>query len=215
MSWLSAHWTEVIRLTFEHLLLTATSLGLALLLAIPIGIWAHARPRRMGAITAGAGILYTVPSLALFAMLVPLLGLGRLPVVVGLVTYTQLILVRAVVSALDSVPVDVREAAIGMGMPRWRVLVEVDAPLAMPVFLAGVRVAAVTVIGIATIGAVVDAGGLGELILDGIQRNFPTKVLVGALGVTVLALGADWSLLRLERRARPWAAPAAARQGGS
>jgi osmoprotectant transport system permease protein len=126
------------------------------------------------------------------------------PTVIGLVLYAQLMLVRAVVSGLDSVPEDVRDAAVGMGIDRWRILVDVDAPLALPVFLSGVRVAAVTVIGIATVGAVVDAGGLGELILQGIQRNQSDRVVAGALAVTVLAVASDFLLVRLERRARPW-----------
>jgi osmoprotectant transport system permease protein len=120
------------------------------------------------------------------------------------VLYAQLMLVRAVVGGLDSVPEDVRDAAIGMGVDRWTVLTTVDLPLALPVFLSGVRIAAVTVIGIATIGAVIDAGGLGELILQGIQRDQAERVVAGALAVTVLALAADYGLVRLERRARPW-----------
>jgi osmoprotectant transport system permease protein len=204
MSYLATHQAELLRLTLEHIVLSAMSLGIALLLAVPIGIWMHGRSRRIGAVTAVAGVLYTVPSLALFSLLVPIVGLGVVPTVIGLVLYAQLMLVRAVVSGLDSVPEDVRDAAVGMGIDRWRILVDVDAPLALPVFLSGVRVAAVTVIGIATVGAVVDAGGLGELILQGIQRNQSDRVVAGALAVTVLAVASDFLLVRLERRARPW-----------
>ena len=204
MSYLAEHQAELVRLTLEHVLLCAMSLGIALLLAVPLGVWMHGRSRRIGVVTAIAGVLYTVPSLALFSLLVPVVGLGIVPTVIGLVLYAQLMLVRAVISGLDSVPEDVRDAAVGMGIDRWRILVEVDMPLALPVFLAGVRVAAVTVIGIATVGAVVDAGGLGELILQGIQRNQADRVVAGALAVTVLAVAADFALVRLERRARPW-----------
>ena len=204
MSYLAEHQAELVRLTLEHVLLCAMSLGIALLLAVPLGVWMHGRSRRIGVVTAIAGVLYTVPSLALFSLLVPVVGLGIVPTVIGLVLYAQLMLVRAVISGLDSVPEDVRDAAVGMGIDRWRILVEVDMPLALPVFLAGVRVAAVTVIGIATVGAVVDAGGLGELILQGIQRNQTDRVMVGALAVTALAVAADFALVRLERRARPW-----------
>jgi osmoprotectant transport system permease protein len=205
VSWLAQHWGEVVRLTLEHVLLSGASIVIALLLALPLAVWAHGNPRRMGALTGATGMLYTVPSLALFALMVPVVGLGMVPAVAGLVMYSQLILLRAIVSGLDSVPEDVREAAIGMGVTRWEVLTRIDAPLALPVFLAGLRVATVTVIGIATIGAVIDAGGLGLLILQGIQRDHTVQVLVGAMAVTVLALGADFGLLRLERRARPWA----------
>lgn len=205
MDWFTSHWSDVARLTLEHLLLSAMSIGVAVLIAVPLGVWIHGRARHTAAVTAVTGMLYTIPSLALFALMVPLVGLGRVPTIIGLVMYAQLILIRAVVSGLDSVPEDARDAAIGMGVPGWEVLTRVDLPLALPVFISGLRVATVTVIGIATIGAVVDAGGLGELILQGIQRDFPAKVLAGALAVTALALAADFLLVRLERLARPWA----------
>lgn len=205
MSFLVDNRVEVLRLLLEHVLLCAVSLGIATIVAVPLGIWMHGRSRRIGVVTAIAGALYTIPSLALFSILVPIVGLGVVPTVLGLVLYAQLMLVRAVVGGLDSVPEDVRDAAIGMGIDRWKVLTTVDLPLALPVFLAGVRIAAVTVIGIATIGAVIDAGGLGELILQGIQRDQVERVMAGALAVTVLALAADYGIVRLERRARPWA----------
>lgn len=204
MQWLLGHWVEVLRLTLEHVVLCGISLAIAVLLAVPLGVWVHNRPRRMGAVGGVAGVLYTIPSLALFAMLVPVVGLGMVPAMIGLVLYSQLILVRAVASGLDSVPHDVRDAAVGMGIDRLEILRKVDLPLALPVFLAGLRIATVTLIGIATVGAVIDAGGLGELVLQGIQRDFPAKVLTGAIAVTVLALAADAMLLRVERRARPW-----------
>src|SRR4051812_47420345 len=103
MTWFSQHWVETLRLTLEHVLLSGVSLGIALLLAIPLGVWAHGHHRRLGLVTAVAGALYTIPSLALFAILVPILGLGTVPTVAGLVMYAQLMLVRAVVSGLDSV----------------------------------------------------------------------------------------------------------------
>jgi len=159
----------------------------------------------MTLVTVVTGLLYTIPSIALFALLVPIVGLGTVPVVAGLVTYAQLMLIRAVVDGLDSVPADAREAAIGMGIDRFTILCTVDMPLALPVFISGVRVATGTVIGIATIGAVVDAGGLGSLILQGIQRNQTVMVMTGAILVSMLALGADRALVLLERRARPWA----------
>lgn len=204
MDWFFAHSGDVLLLTAEHLILCAMAVGIAVLVAVPLGLWAHGNGMRLTWLTAATGILYTVPSLALFALLVPVVGLGQLPVVVGLVVYCQLILIRAVVSGLDSVPDDVRDAALGMGISRWEILRSVDFPLALPVFFAGLRMAVVTVIGIATIGAVVDAGGLGTLILQGIQRDFPAQVVTGALAVTVVAIAADASLLRLERRLQPW-----------
>jgi osmoprotectant transport system permease protein len=211
MQFLLDNRTEVLRLSLEHVVLCAVSLGMAIVIAVPLGVWMHGRARRIGVVTGVTGVLYTIPSLALFAILVPIVGLGVVPTVIGLVLYAQLMLVRAVVDGLDSVPEDVRDAAVGMGIDRWTILTKVDLPLALPVFLAGVRIAAVTVIGIATVGAVIDAGGLGELILQGIQRDQTERVVVGALAVTILALLVDYALVRVERRARPWAA----RPGGA
>ena len=168
MSFLLDNRTEVLRLTLEHVLLCAVALGIAMILAVPLGIWMHGRSRRIGVVTAITGALYTIPSLALFSILVPVVGLGVLPSVIGLVLYAQLMLVRAVLGGLDSVPEDVRDAAVGMGVDRWTILTTVDLPLALPVFVAGVRIAAVTVIGIATIGAVIDAG---DVVIDGSLKN--------------------------------------------
>jgi len=204
MSFITSHPGEILRLTLEHVLLSGTSIVLALIAAVPLGIWIHGRAGRSNAVMAAASVLYTIPSLALLAMLVPLLGLGTTPTIVALVVYAQLMLVRAVTAGLDSVPADIRDAALGMGIDRWTILRTVDLPLALPVFLAGMRVAVVTVLGIATVGAVIDAGGLGELILQGIQRNQAERVVAGALVVTLLALAADFGLARVERLARPW-----------
>jgi osmoprotectant transport system permease protein len=199
MDWLAAHIGDVAQLTVEHVLISVTALAAALALAVPIGVWVHGRPRHQALVAGVTGVLYTLPSLALFALLVPMFGLGMAPAVVGLIGYLQLILMRATIDALDSVPADVREAAVGIGMPAMRILREVDAPLALPVFVGGLRIATVTVIGIATTGAVVDAGGLGELILNGIQRDYPPMVLTGALVVSALALLADRLLVTIER----------------
>jgi osmoprotectant transport system permease protein len=204
MDWVLDHRMELVRLTLEHVVLSGTAIALALLAAVPLGVWIHGRPRRTGVVLGLAGMLYTLPSLAMLALLVPLLGLGAGPTVVALVVYAQLMLVRAVVAGLDSVPEDVRDAALGMGLDRRTILLRVDAPLALPVFLAGLRMAVVTVLGIATIGAVIDAGGLGELILQGIQRDHVERVVAGATAVTLLALAADFALSRAERLARPW-----------
>jgi len=205
IEWITSHRVEIVRMTLEHILLCSIALSIAIVVAIPLGVWAHGHRQRMTLVTVVTGLLYTIPSIALFALLVPIVGLGTVPVVAGLVTYAQLMLIRAVVDGLDSVPADAREAAIGMGIDRFTILRTVDMPLALPVFISGVRVATVTVIGIATIGAVVDAGGLGSLILQGIQRNQTVMVMTGAILVSMLALGADRALVLLERRARPWA----------
>lgn len=204
MEWILEHRLEILRLTLEHVVLSGTAIALALLTAIPLGVWIHGRPGRSGVVLGIAGALYTLPSLALLALLVPLLGLGSAPTVVALMVYAQLMLVRAVVTGLDSVASEVRDAAIGMGLDRWTVLTRIDAPLALPVVLSGLRIAVVTVLGIATIGAIIDAGGLGELILQGIQRDHTQRVIAGAGAVTALALATDFALSRAEHLARPW-----------
>lgn len=204
MDWFGIHWDDVARLTLEHLLLSLGAVLIAAMVAIPIALWAHGNSRRMGAVTGVTGLMYTIPSLALFALLVPIVGLGQLPAMIGLVLYAQLILIRSICSGLDAVPTEIRDAAQGMGIEPVEVLRTVDMPLALPIALSGLRVATVTVIGIATIGAVINAGGLGELILQGLQQDYPTKVLVGAIAVALLAIGADAALAWLERVARPW-----------
>ncbi|MBI2457270.1 MAG: ABC transporter permease, partial [candidate division NC10 bacterium] len=141
-------------------------------------------------------------SLALFALLIPLVGLGRVPAIIGLVAYSLLILIRNIATGLREVPADVVEAALGMGMSPWQLLLTIELPLAMPVIIAGLRIATVTVIGIATIAAYINAGGLGTLIFTGIAQDFPAKIVVGAGLASAMAVGADAGLSRLERRLR-------------
>lgn len=151
---------------------------------------------------AATALLYTIPSLALFALLIPVVGLGRTPAVIGLVAYSLLILVRNIATGLREVPADVVEAARGMGFGPRELLLRVELPLAMPVIVAGLRVATVTVIGIATIAAYINAGGLGTLIFAGIQQQFAAKIIVGGLGAAAMAIAADVALSDLERRLR-------------
>jgi osmoprotectant transport system permease protein len=147
-------------------------------------------------------LLYTIPSLALFALLIPLVGLGKVPAVIGLVSYSLLVLIRNIATGIREVPADTIEAAAGMGFDPWQVLLRVELPLAMPVIIAGLRVATVTVIGIATIAAYINAGGLGRLIFDGIQQAFPVKIVVGGGLTSAMAIAADLGLTRLEERLR-------------
>ena len=200
--YLSDHLADVLRLTLEHLVLSLMALLIALCVALPIALWAHGSPNRMRVVNGIAGAVYSIPSLGLFAMMVPIVGLGTMPTVIGLVLYAQLMLVAAAVTALDGVPEAVRDAALGMGIDRWTILRTVDIPLALPAFVAGVRTAAVTLIGIATVGALIDAGGLGEVILQGIQRDYSAQILIGAGAVTVLAVSVDCVLSRTESTLR-------------
>jgi osmoprotectant transport system permease protein len=154
------------------------------------------------------GILYTIPSLALFTLLIPWTGLSRTTALIGLVSYTLLILVRNAVTGLDAVPDDVREVATGMGYSRPRALVAVELPLALPAIVAGIRLAVVTTIGLVTVASLIGYGGLGDLILDGLNRRFRTPLVLGSVLSVALAAFADIVLLRLQRRLSPWKAKA-------
>ena len=151
-----------------------------------------------------SGILYTIPSLALFALLVPVTGLTILTAEIGLVSYTLLILIRSIVSGIRAVPDDVLDAAIGMGYGRWKLLWLVELPLATAVIIAGVRVATITTIGLTTVTALIGQGGLGALILEGILRFFSTPLIVGALLSIALAVAADALLALIQRIVTPW-----------
>jgi len=201
VSWLLAHPAEVGARLAEHVGLSAAALGLALVLAVPTGL-AAARWRRLeGPVLGMLGVVYTVPSLALFVALIPVLGLGRRTALVALVAYGQVFLVRNIVAGLRGVDPAVREAARGMGMGSREALLQVELPLALPVILAGVRAATASTIGLATLGALIDAGGLGTLLFEGVAQYNRDKILAGALAASALALAANLGLGALERRA--------------
>lgn len=190
---------EVGLLLRQHLLLTLTALGIALVLALPLGVLV-ARWRRGGdAILALLGILYTVPSLALLVLLIPFLGLGFQPAVTALVVYAQLVLVRNVAVGLRGVDPAIREAARGMGLNPWQQLTRIEFPLALPVIVAGIRIATLSIIAIATVAALVNAGGLGKLLFDGVGQSNRAKIYVGSFCVSALAIVSD-QLLRLAER---------------
>ena len=206
--WLAENFgEEVWPAVIGHLYLSLVSVGIALAISLPLGVLA-ARYRKIYApVLFVTGFLFTIPSLALFAILVtvPGIGIGPTAAIIGLVSYSLLVLIRNVVTGIDSVAPETIDAARGMGLTNRQILFRVELPLALPVIVAGVRIATVTVIGIAVIGGFISAGGLGQLIFDGIDRSFPTLVFTGALMATILAISADVALLALERYMRPWA----------
>ena len=199
MSYLFRHPDLVGRLTLEHLGLVATALCIALVIAVPAGIVVSRHRALTTPLYGVLGVIYTIPSLALFALLIPLLGLGFWTAVVALAAYAQMILVRNTAAALSGVDAATVEAARGMGMSAAQTLWLIERPLAMPVFIAGVRLATVSLIGIATIAAWINAGGLGTLVLDGIEHDYPDKAVAGALAAVILAFAADYALRRVER----------------
>ena len=178
-------------------------MALALVLAVPpavaVGVAAAPRPRLAGLALGAAGVIFTVPSLALFALLVAPLGLGTAPAVAALALYSVLPVLRNTVVGLTEVPADAVEAARGMGMTEAQTLWRVRLPLALPVVVSGVRVAAVTAVGMATVGALVAAGGLGDSIFAGLRAGDETEVLAATAVIAALALTVDGGLALLER----------------
>ncbi len=204
--WILDHLDDIGESILQHLQLTILPLIAGFFLSLILAIWAVRQPRLYGPVTAVTGILYTIPSLAAFAILRPIFGLSLLTALIPLTTYTLLILVRNIVAGFHAVPADVLEAAEGMGYTRRQRLLRVELPLAVPLMLAGVRLASVTTIGLATVAAVLgnSFGGLGQLITEGLQTFFPTKYLLGAVLSVVLALLADALFVQLERIITPW-----------
>jgi osmoprotectant transport system permease protein len=194
MRYLLEHPDRVLQLTIEHVQLVVVSTLLAMLIGIPVGILVTRLRWLEGPVINTSGVLYTVPSLALFAILIPFTGLGRSTAVVALVLYSLLAIVRNTVAGIDAVSPATLDAARGMGMTGNQRLLLVELPLALPIILAGVRLATVSTIGIATIAAAIGAGGLGRLIFDGIRTFNADRIIAGALMTSVLALVADWTL---------------------
>lgn len=197
--WIDRHTDDIITLTREHAEIVATSMAIAIVVAIPIAILVRRGRVSYAAATQTSALLYTIPSLALFAFLVPIFGIGRTPAIIGLAIYALLVLIENTVTGLRSVPAPVKEAARGMGMTSRQVLLRVELPMALPAILTGIRIATVSTVGIATIAVLIGAGGLGVLIFnDGIQRGlFLTPIVVGAVCATVLALVLDAILLTI------------------
>src|SRR5438094_7231485 len=203
--WVVLHLGDIALRIEQHLILTGIAVGVGFALSLALGIWAARRPRVYAPVTWVAGVLYTIPSLALFALLVPFTGLSLLTAEIGLVSYTLLILIRNIVAGIQAVPPEVPESALGMGYTPRQVLWRVELPLALGVVIAGVRVAMITTVGLVTVTALIGQGGLGFFILDGIQRFFSTPLIVGASLSILLAVVLDGLLVRVERLVTPWA----------
>lgn len=203
---LHRHWSEVLQSTGEHVWLVGAAMIAALAIGVPLGIVVTRRPWLSKPILGGANIAETIPSLALFGFLLPVPWLGdrgdRLAIV-ALTLYALLPIIRNTAAGIAGVDPAVREAARGMGMTDRQILWRVELPLSMPTLIAGVRVATVLTIGIATIAAAVGAGGLGEFIFRGLAMVNNQLILAGAVPAAILALGADFLLGLLERKLRP------------
>jgi osmoprotectant transport system permease protein len=203
--WLSTHVSFVLAALGQHLELTLIAVAGGLLISVPLGVVAHRSGSLRLTVLGVFGAFYTIPSLALFALLVPYTGLGGITAEIPLIGYNVLILVRNVLVGLDEVPKEVTDAADGMGYRPLARLLRVELPLALPSIFAGMRVAMVSTIGIVTITAVIGLGGLGALIYKGLIESFHTPLVVGAALSVVLAFFADIALAGAQRFALPWA----------
>jgi len=201
VNYLTSHLPEIAALTAQHLALVFAGLSLALLVAVPLGIFAARVPRASTAVFAVMGIIYTIPSLALLALAVKYLGLGFWPVVLVLAAYAQFILVRNIATALRAVPVAQVDAAQGLGMTALQRFWRVEIPLASPLLLGGLRLATIALIAIATLGGYAGAGGLGNEIFFGLQRQYVDETLAGSIPAAILAIAADAVFRGFERLA--------------
>lgn len=210
-SWVHDHRSEIMQRLQEHATLTLYAISLALVIAVPLALVSASRPRLFGSVVATTGVLYTIPSLAAFALLLPFTGLSRTTAIIPLAAYCLLILVRNIVAGLHSVPADVQDAAIGVGYSPARKLWSVDLPLALPTIMAGIRIAVVTVIGLIPVAALIGQGGLGQLMTDGFSRDFRTPLTVGLVLVVAFAFACDGALLALQKLLTPWTRKARSR----
>ncbi|MET8995100.1 ABC transporter permease [Amycolatopsis sp. NPDC004169] len=204
--WVDRNADDIVQRLVEHISLTATALGIGLVVSIGLALVSLRFRRAYGFILSTTGALYVIPSLGAFAVLRPFFGLTFTTAVIPLATYTLLILVRNIVTGIDQVPSEVREAATGMGFTRQRTLWQVELPLALPVVIAGLRVAAVTTIGLVTVTSMLGLGGLGYFIRHGIQNTTPnsTEIIVGMVLSVALAVAVDLVLWLGERLLTPW-----------
>lgn len=205
VDWVFDNLNMLAQRTGEHVVLTLIGVGFGILIAFPVTLLIHRRRRLIGPVLGLAGILYAIPSLALFGLLIPVTGIGLLTAEIALVSYTLLILIRNGLAGLDGVAPEIVEAATGMGHTRIQQLWRVQLPLAIPVIIAGIRIATVTTIGLVAVTALIGQGGLGFVIITiGINRFFPTAILVGVGLSVLLAVLADRGLVLAERALTPW-----------
>lgn len=195
-------------LTLEHVSIVGVAIGLAILTGVPIGIAITQSQRVAANVLYAAAMIMTIPSIALFGLMIPILsvigqGIGYLPAVIAVLLYSQLPIIRNTYTAITNLDPALREAAKGMGMTPWQRLRQVEIPIAVPVIMAGVRTAVVINIGITAIAAYIGAGGLGELISRGISQSDPRQLVAGAVSVSILAIIADYALLWVQKRLTP------------
>ena len=202
--YLSDYRPELTDATVQHLWITVVSVAAGLAVALPLALLARRNPRFESLVVGGTTIVYTIPSLALFSLLLPITGLSATTVIIGLALYSLTILVRNVLAGLRAVPADVVESARGVGYSETRLLTRVELPLALPVIMAGLRVATVSTVALVTVGSIVSYGGLGNLLLSGFNSNFKAQILTASVLCVLLAVAFDLVLVVLQRALTPW-----------
>lgn len=208
IEFIQANWSTLMQLTLEHVQLVGLAVGVAIVTAVPFGIYISQKESLANLVLVVAGIIMTIPSIALFGIMIPIFsiinqGIGFVPAIVALILYSQLPIIRNTYIAIKNVDPSIRDAAIGMGMTTWQRLYKVELPLALPVIMAGVRMAIVLTIGIGAIAAYIGAGGLGVYIARGISTSYSTMVQVGALAVSILAISTDIILGKIQKFLSP------------
>ena len=204
--WIVRNLDDIGQRTLDHVVLTVLAVGVGLIISFGLAIAIRRRRRLQGSILAVSGVLYAIPSLALFTLLIPFTGIQSiLTAEIALVSYTILILLRNMLAGFDGVPPDVIEAAEGMGYTTWQLLWRIELPIALPIIVAGVRIATVTTIGLVTVTALIGIQSLGSLIVNvGLARFFFTAAAVGSVGAVALAVAADLGFVALQRVLTPW-----------
>lgn len=203
INFITTHWSELLLKTWEQLYISAIALGLGVVVAVPLGILLTRFPRTAKVVIAVASMLQTVPSLALLALMIPLFGIGKVPAIVALFVYSLLPILRNTYIGMEDVSPVIKDVARGMGMTTMQSIAQVELPMALPVVMAGIRLSAVYVIAWATLASYIGAGGLGDLIFNGLNLFQPDLIIGGTIPVTLLALVVDFLLGRLERRLTP------------
>ncbi|WP_042167867.1 ABC transporter permease [Paenibacillus gorillae] len=201
MDYAIKHYDQLLLLTVQHIFLTLATLVIALLIALPVSLLLLRVQAFTVPVLAALGLVYVVPSMAMFAFLVPLVGVGITPALIALIAYSQLFLVRNLLAGFKSINPSIIEAGRGMGLGSLRLFWRIELPLALPIIIGGIRLTITTTIGIATIASWINAGGLGVLLFDGLYQNNPAKIIWGALLVSGMAIVSNQLLFRLERKA--------------
>jgi osmoprotectant transport system permease protein len=206
-SYVTDNWNTIVGYLGQHVRLTVVAVVLGAVVALPLALLARRTRFLAGPVLGLSSVVYTIPSLAMFAFFAPFTGyLSPTTVLIGLTLYTLVILVRNFLAGLQGVPADVREAARGMGYGSARLFLHVDLPLALPAFMAGLRIATVSTVALVTVGVITGNGGLGQLIIGGLNANFyRAEIVTGAVGCVLLALVADVLLAGVQRLLTPWA----------